>query len=71
MKIFIIIESLLIGFNYKKNKLLNFRNIKTFSKITNKTIELLNDFLDLSTLINNFNCVTYPDFNIYKIIIIV
>lgn len=64
-----IYESLLIGFDYKKNKLLNFRNINSFNKINEKTKELLNDFIDFIQLINNFNSDIYDDLIKFKKII--
>lgn len=64
-----IYESLLIGFNYKKNKLLNFRNINSFDKITEKTKELLSDFIDFIILIKNFNSNNYDNFIEFKKII--
>jgi hypothetical protein len=64
-----IYESLLIGFDYKKNKLLNFRNINSFNKITEKTKELLNDFIDFIQLINDFDSKNNIDFIKFKQII--
>ena len=64
-----IYESLLIGFDYKKNKLLNFRNINSLNKMTEKTKELLYDFIDFIQLINNFDTTNYKDFIEYKKII--
>jgi hypothetical protein len=46
-----IIESLIIGFNYKTNKLLNFRNIDKYEDINENTKIILNDFHDIIKLI--------------------
>jgi hypothetical protein len=65
-----IYESLLIGFDYKKNKLLNFRNINSFDKITEKTKELLNNFIDFINLINDFESKNYDFIEFKKIMIL-
>lgn len=46
-----ILESLLIGFDYKKNKLLNFRDLKSIEKVK----ILIPDLLDFFKLIFDFN----------------
>lgn len=64
-----IYESLLIGFNYDKKKLLNFKNINSFNNMNNKTKELLNDFIDYIKLLNNTNNSVNEDLLKFKQII--